>query len=318
VGGFYGIVFAGILFSLTGYIVLNKVYRERIRNFDELVIPMMGWFAGKVMEVAATVFVFCVFCIMLAGAGNIIQEWFGISFRLSVLIMGIISTIAILTSIKGVVSVSTVITPVLIAGIIATGLYIIIFKDTSVFNFKGVIDILTKNWFFSSLLYVGYNSLLSVTLLCSLLPYLKTKRVGTLGGILGGLVLCFVALVLNTAIYLFYPSFISGELPVLGLVGKHNWAMKELYTIILWLAMFTSAVTAGYCSVERIKKKIGIPGWIAAVIICAAAVPLSTIGFSNLIVVIYPAFGYAGLFLIIALIVQEVSNRINRLRGYKG
>jgi len=38
-GGFYGIVLAGVLFALIGYIVLVKVYSERIRNYEEFLFP---------------------------------------------------------------------------------------------------------------------------------------------------------------------------------------------------------------------------------------------------------------------------------------
>ena len=36
-GGFYGILLAGILFSVLGCTVLTRVYRERIRNYEEFI-----------------------------------------------------------------------------------------------------------------------------------------------------------------------------------------------------------------------------------------------------------------------------------------
>ena len=42
-GGFYGILLTGVLFSFIGYTVLNKVYSERIQNYEEFLFPTVGW-----------------------------------------------------------------------------------------------------------------------------------------------------------------------------------------------------------------------------------------------------------------------------------
>ena len=61
-GGFYGIILAGILFAIIGYVVLDKVYSERIRGYDEFVFPTVGWFMGWVMEVVVSLFMFSTNC----------------------------------------------------------------------------------------------------------------------------------------------------------------------------------------------------------------------------------------------------------------
>lgn len=303
-GGFWGILLAGALFSAIGYSVLDRVYRMRIRSYDEFIFPTLGWFAGWVVQIVVTIFMICLFCVMIAGSGNVLSDRLGIPFEYAVLIMGLLCMVFILFSIKGIVMLGTLITPILIAGIILVGFYIIVYRDTSVFSpvdgFKAVIN----SWFFSSLLYVSYNSLMSVVVMCNLLPYLKTQRTGRIGGILGGVMLCFVALVMNTAIIMFYPGPAESELPVLGILGRYSSLAGSLYAILLWLAMLVSAVTSGFCFVDRVGSKVSIDRRLLTVILCAAAVPLSTLGFSKLIAAIYPVFGYLGLFLVIVILMQ--------------
>lgn len=308
-GGFYGIIMAGILFAVIGYIVLDKVYTERIRNYDELVFPMVGWVMGWIMEAVVTIFMLCLFCIMIAGMGSIINEKTALPFNISVVIVAIICMVVMLTDIKGIITLSAVITPILITGIILTGMYIIISKDTSVFLVNGYLHGVTKNWFFSSLTYVSYNSIMSLVVMSSLLPYLKTRRVGIIGGIAGGLILCAVAFILNTAIFMFYPNFIPSELPVLSILGRYSNTLSSLYTLILWLAMLVSAVTAGYYFVERISSKLKVSTRLMTLIICAMVIPLSGVGFSNLIATLYPLFGYIGLFMIFAVLLQGLKLR---------
>jgi len=50
---------------------------------------------------------------------------------------------------------------------------------------------------------------------------------------------------------------------------------------------------------------------LTSVITCAFAIPLSAFGFSNLIGKVYPIFGYAGLFLIFAIVLHAIKLPFN-------
>lgn len=314
-GGFYGILTAGLLFAVIGYIVLDKVYRERIRNYDEFLFPTVGWFLGWVMEVVVVLFMFSVFCIMIAGMSGILSDKLELSYGMSAVIIAAVCMVIMMTDIKGVVALSTMVTPLLIVGIIGVGLYIIVFRDTVVFNMAGYFRNVTDNWFFSALLYVSYNSIMSIVVMCSLQPLLKTRKTGTIGGIVGGLSLCVIALILNTAIFLFYSEAGTKEFPVLSIVEKYSSHISSFYTFVLWLAMFVSAITSGYCFVDRIRSKAKINSKIVTLAVCILVVPISSLGFSSLIFTVYPVFGYVGLFMIFAVLLQGI---IKKPQAYNG
>jgi uncharacterized membrane protein YkvI len=305
-GGFYGILLAGFLFSIIGSFVLERVYGDRIRNYEEFIFPVYGWFIGWVIEIAVAVFMLCLFCIMIAGAGSVITDRFAIPYFYSVLLMGIITMVLIFTNIKGIVALSTFVTPVLIAGIILAGLYILFFSDREVFQVSAFITRLTGNWFISSILYVSYNSILAIVMMCSLLPYLKSVKTARIGGILGGGMLCLAAFVINGALFVFYPAVHEKELPVLAILKNFNPAAGNFYALILWLAMLTSAVTSGYCFAERTANSLKADKRLIALILCASGIPLSMLGFSRLIAIIYPIFGYLGLFMILVILLHGI------------
>lgn len=314
-GGFYGILLAGVLFAAVGGFILDRICTERIRNFEEFLFPAFGWWVGWIIEAAVTLFMLCMFCIMLAGSGHVISDRLGIPFNYAALIMGVLCTVFILSNIKGIVTLSTVTTPILIAGIILAGTYIIAFKSVETAGITGYIRHLTGNWLFSSLLYVSYNSIPAIVLMCSLQPYLRTRRTGIAGGILGGLMLCVTALIINISVFLFYPDVLETELPILSILKGSSESAGSLYAVILWLAMFVSAVTSGFCFAERAVSLVKIDRRIMILVLCAAAVPLSTLGFSRLISAIYPVFGYLGLFMIIVVLLQGLLKlRPSRLR----
>lgn len=305
--GFYGIIFAGVLFSLIGCIVLGKVYDDRIGSYEELIFPMLGWFLGVVVEILVSMFMLMLYCVMVAGTSSIISDRFGIQFQYAVLLISLLCMIFILTDIKGIVALSTVTTPLLIAGMLAVGFYIIGSKEVPVFNIGMQVKHLTSNWFFSSLVYVSYNSLMSVVVMCNLLPYLKSRKTGIAGGILGGAMLCIIALVLNLVMFLFYSDSFTGELPMLDIVKGHSLLLTDVYSTILFVAMLVSAITSGYCLVDRINSRLGYRhAGLTTIIICGLGIPLSGIGFSRLISTVYPIFGFLGLFLVFAILLQGI------------
>ncbi|HEX2924994.1 MAG TPA: hypothetical protein VHP38_01840 [Ruminiclostridium sp.] len=182
-GGFLGIILAGGLFSIVGYIVLTKVYTNRIKSYDEFLFPMMGYFLGKIMEFVVMLFMACLMSVMTAGLGNILMELTGLGYRYCVIIGAFACLLAILSNIKGIVALSSFISPILIAGIIFVGCYILVSKDTSVFSISDKFSVITNNWVFSAILYVSYNTILSTVLLTGMLPYLKSRKVSAWGGV---------------------------------------------------------------------------------------------------------------------------------------
>lgn len=305
-GGFYGIVLAGLLFAVIGYIVLDKVYTERIKDFDELLFPAVGWFVGWIVEIAVTLFMLSLFCIMVAGAGNIFMDKLNIPYNIGVILMITICMIALLSDIKGMVFLSSIITPILIIGLVAIGVYVIATKNVFAFSVSGNFSMLINNWFFSSLLYVGYNSIISIVVMTSLLPQLKTRKAGVVGGVVGGLALCAIALILNFIMFGIHPDTLLKEIPILSITEKYSNYFSSIYAIILFLAMFISAVTSGYCFVDRIYGKFKISRKLIILVTCVMVAPLSKLGFSNLISKIYPIFGYVGLFIVLVILVQRI------------
>lgn len=306
-GGFYGVLLAGALFAAVGGIVLVRVFNERIRNYEEFIFPVYGWHVGWVIEILVTVFMLFLFCIMVAGSASVLSDRLSIMPGLSVAIMDIICLALILTDIKGIAVISTVVTPALLAGVVLAALYIICVSDVEASGIIGYLTYITGNWFFSTLLYVSYNSIAAIVIMCSLLPYLKTRRTAAAGGIAGGLMLGVAAFVINGVIYMSFPLAFEKELPILSILKNFSAAAGDIYAAVLWLAMLVSAVTSGFCFAGRLGSALKIDSRIAALLLSIFAMPLAAIGFSRLISAIYPVFGYLGLFIIIVILLQEAA-----------
>ena len=85
--GFLGIIIAGVLFAVMGFLVLDKVFTYRIKDYREFVYPMTGLLAGRIVEIIGCFFMASVFCVMVAGSGKIVSKALGTSVLTGVLIM---------------------------------------------------------------------------------------------------------------------------------------------------------------------------------------------------------------------------------------
>lgn len=95
------------------------------------------------------------------------------------------------------------------------------------------------------------------------------------------------------------------EMPILSLLEKEIW-QKIIYGIAIVSAIITSVVSASYGALENIKDKNKYK--LSAIAICLLEIPISYIGFGNLVSTLYPVFGAIGIVQIILIL--KTSNSI--------
>ena len=91
------------------------------------------------------------------------------------------------------------------------------------------------------------------------------------------------------------------EIPMLYVANKFGEPYKILYSIIILIAIYTTSISEGYnflANISNNKKTYKI----ANIIMCALGIPISLLGFANLVNVIYPLFGIIGILQISAIL----------------
>lgn len=87
------------------------------------------------------------------------------------------------------------------------------------------------------------------------------------------------------------------EMPMLTIAQKISPIAFTTYGIMTGIAIFTSAISAGYSLINNTKKQKS-----KALILCLIAIPISTISFSYLVNLMYPIFGILGTIQIIFIL----------------
>lgn len=313
--GIYGVILSGILFALIGWAVLEMVYVQKIKDYRGFIYPIMGEFLGNIMEWVVSLFMFTTFCAMLAGTGALLRQQFQIPVQIGILIMAGLCFIVFLYDVEGVIVINTILAPLLLIGGILLGLYIVLFREAAVFSSPvvSVFHALTRNWITSSIVYVSYNTITAVVILCSLLPIIHSRKQAKMGGIIGGITLGFLGLCIVMATLIYYDRVEALEIPMLGIVLHYGFAIRYIYFFVLIAAIFTTAVSSGYGFVNRVSVEFNISYKSILPVFILTSIIIAQIGFSKMVGQIYPLFGYVGLFEVFIILLYFIGWKLNRV-----
>jgi len=313
--GIYGVILSGILFALIGWAVLEIVYVQKIKDYRGFIYPIMGEFLGNIMEWVVSLFMFITFCAMLAGTGALLRQQFQIPVQIGILIMAGLCFLVFLYDVEGVIAINTILAPLLLIGGILLGVYIIAFKETAVFSspVTAVFRAVTRNWMTSSIVYVSYNTITAVVILCSLLSIIRSKSEARLGGILGGVTLGVLGLCIVMVTLLHYDNVEGLEIPMLGIVFNYGSAIEYIYIFVLMASIFTTAVASGYGFMNRAAVEFNVSYKSILPVFILSSIIIAQIGFSKMVGQIYPLFGYVGLFEVFVILLYFINWKLNRV-----
>ena len=114
-------------------------------------------------------------------------------------------------------------------------------------------------------------------------------------------------LTLSIIIFLLMDTFINEisniEIPLVYIANSLGELFKYIYGAVILIAIFTTAIGSGYGFLSNITKKKR-NYIVCAGAICLFSILIGQIGFSSLINLLYPIFGYLGIVQIIFLIIS--------------
>ncbi|WP_406243142.1 hypothetical protein ACF3M2_04440 [Tissierella carlieri] len=299
--GIFGITISGILFSLIGGLLLLKIFNNKISGFEELICKIFGKKFGLILDNIMTIFLYTGFSVMVAGSGAIFEEELGLSFNLGIIVMIVLSFIVFLFSLEGFSFISSLLVPLLIIGIIFTSIYLNIKEGYYLSNINGVNLTLKGNFLSSSLLYLGSNSLIIIIVFSSLLSLIDSKKTAILGGVSGGIILFILGLSILSSMLVYYDEVATMDIPMLRICNYIGSGYGKFYSIILWAAMFTTALANGFGIINKVSKSKYKK--LIITLFCLLSIPLAKFGFSNLVATLYPISGVIGFVLLIFILV---------------
>ncbi|MBU3156254.1 transporter [Clostridium estertheticum] len=294
---FWGILVCCLIYIIVSSIIVSISLKHKLSSYTELITLVSPGFFGIITDVFTSFFLVSGAAVILAGSGALLHQYFGISKWVGILLMAIISLYTVLKDTKGLITINSFIVPTLITIIVTIFvLYLLFYKDmVSVTYIKQIAsyknNIIPAQWFFSALLYAGFNMLCCSGVLVPLSQEIKHKRVLIPGVIVGALGLTILCYLINTMLLLNIPQIFKYEIPLLYITHRFGMLMQILLLCVIFCEMFSTEVSNIYSVGKTLEKKFDISYKKAVLLILVVALPISQIGFKTLIKVLYPGFG---------------------------
>ena len=302
-------VCAVALFCALGTWVMLLARRTGCVEFDRILFPLGRRAPRALVGGTFLFFLFGVVVVMLAGAGALLEQTFGVPARTGSAALAALLAAVALCGAQGIITAFSVAVPLLLAAALAvSGLAFVRWGPAPIAAQNGVGNPLLSNWVFSMLSFVSYNMMAAISILVPIAPRAPGERI-IRWGILRGtaqLTLIFAGILLPLLLYGAHVG--DAPLPMLALAGQVHPALGLVYAVLLLCGMFGSAASCLFGAALRTAQLR--PGWSrrpVALALVALALAGSAAGFKNLISVLFPVCGYVSFFAMLGIVCRYVS-----------
>lgn len=313
--GIFGLVLCS---ALIGYVIYKTFLvihnNKKINTYQDFLNTI--FYHGKkspskkylnfsyISSIIINTFLLITFFIMISGFGAYFEQEFNINSIIGAIILATICFFIFLTDVNGVTKVNSIVVPILIAIILIIGVNNLvnihiqdnfeIHSEQEMIHAETNFSKINNNWIIQSVIYCSYNMILLIPVLISLKRYIKSKKQIIKVSILTSI----IVLILAMSIYLLLTNININindlEMPAVYSISTNFPIYRGIYGIVILLSIFSTAISIGISFIENVSRnKKNFPQ--IAVIMCITSVLISNIGFSNLVKILFPLFGYFGL-----------------------
>ena len=305
--GKYGIIGAIVSSILTAIIVYsailiakklktcnNNEFLEQISE-NEKITP--------ILKNIINIFLVVSFWIMNAGFCTFFKQEMGIPIIITAVLNALIVYILLMKDMDGIIKLNLIAVPIMVAIII-----IISIKNYPIINLSST-NLNTESSslamaILNSILYTSYNSITLIPIIISLTSNVNDKKTYKITAIISGAIILILILAIYQMLTLCSINVKDIEIPILAILEECHPIEKTIYSIAIITAILTSALSSGYGFLENIKDKKKYKK--IARVICILIIPISYIGFGNLVSILYPTFGLIGIIQIISILKKAI------------
>jgi uncharacterized membrane protein YkvI len=299
--GLWGTLLAGISFALLGSLIIVIVNKTKVTNYGQLVKVLFPEKLEKIFEILIALFLWVGLGVMFVGSIELLKSQFNLALVGGFLFTAGAIYLSLVFGSEGLMNVNTLLVPfLLIIAVVSSLMYIN--SRLECFSLDTVLGTLIPNWWVGSLNYVAYNIILAIVVLASIGE--ENKRISPISGLLGGLTLGTMAFVMVKGMLHLPQTLLITEMPMLHLTKAVNQVMGLLYSLALWIALFTTALANAHSLTKRMAAKTYLSYKKVLFLVIVSTVIFIPWNFSTLVGVVYPLLGYLGIPLIIAIFIE--------------
>ena len=304
VNGIFGIIISSVLLGFVTYKVLSISKENEVTNYKNFLKKFIK--QERYLEIfnsIMNIFILITFYIMIAGFGAYFEQQWGMHSWIGSSLLALICYFVFLKDVSGLIKVSQYIVPLLIGCLLVIGINVIDFEN--IFEIVHYVpENTTWKWISDSVLYGSYNTILLIPVLIALRNLVRNKKEQGMISVLTAILIIVLSLIVFFILTKIDVNIQNLEMPAVYVASKISPIFEYIYGFIILSSILTTSISLGTSLLENIahSKKTYKQ---YAIFICISAVFVSNIGFSNLVNLLYPIFGYIGLIQIIKISTQK-------------
>lgn len=289
----WGLIIFAILLLVYLFCLLDTMRKKNISTYKGYLNEIIPQWLSPLVEIAVALFTLSTFVIMLSGFGEVVHQTLSVPNIAGSIFMSTICFFVFSKKATGIVNAGALLTPVIIVFVVIIGL-LSVYTTLPMGSFNTVKKI-TENYFFSSLIYISYNTLSLTPVLVSLKDFVKSKKDICLISFFSSVILGIMAFFIWYSLVKFEKTIVYNEVPMLDIAIYLSKFLSHTYPVVLFAAMLTTAVSSGFAFLESAQKMLKVSYRKLSILLCVMSTLASQIGFSALISSLYSFFGYIGI-----------------------
>lgn len=305
-GSTFYLVVSIALFSICSMIILWISWRQKTDHYFGILKLIMGkrmanWFDGLIL-----LYLILSTLVMFAGSGATFSQW-NMSYLFGSSVLAIAVWLILFYDVKGLMSLNYILMPSL------TVILCIVCVSFLLYGEPQPVPVQTEmEWlpvWPSAVTYAALNVIPLMAVLATLGRQIRHPLEIGIAGVGSGICLGGVGVLFNLSLLRIENMIPQYDIPLFALIHSFSPVWFAVISIILWLAIYTTAVSGMYGAVFRISSWISVPKWSIALMMTVFMVPLSQFGFANLVKVIYPIYGILNLFILSMILLYPLQKQ---------
>lgn len=301
---YIGIIACGIFYILICSLISKISAAHNLNSYSDLMYTVSPNFFSKITGTLITLYLISSSSIILAGSGALLNQFFGIPKIVGTLIMAAVALITLLRDTSGLIEINSVIVPSLLIVIFSIfTLYLLLdSKSMTLANIKLIPPLKPNGLTWSTIIYIGFNITCCSGVIVPLSTKIKDHKSMKYGIMLGAIGLTLLCIMINSMLIVNQPHIFKCEIPLLYAADRFGKLIQAILLVIIWCEMFSTEVSDVYSISRSLDTALHINYKKAIFLVILIDLPISQIGFSNLISTLYPIFGLLSLVFIVQCI----------------
>lgn len=299
------IVLFSVLFMLATYVIMKISYDHKTMHYTPVLERLLGKRLSVLYDGMIMLYLFSTTVIMLAGGGAAL-EVIGISYWTGIIIISVLLVFLFIWDNKGMTSMNAIIIPILIVLLVG-----VLLKFTHSDAHILEIDWMKQSNWPAAFTFTALNILPLVAVLGAVGRDIKFKGEIWIASVGSGLILGCISFLYNQSLIHVTNEIMLYEIPLFALLKTYPHVMTIVMSGLLWFAIYTTAASGIFGLTTRIRDVMKWPLWTLATILVCLMLPLTTLGFSTLIAVLYPIYGVINLYILASILIYPIANRFD-------